>query len=55
VVVMVVMSGSVAVGVENCAHGFLLIPLPASYLPRCASTSAGCTTWPVLLDQEFFV
>src|SRR5207253_8623099 len=25
------------------------------YLPRCASTSAGCTSWPVLLDQWFLV
>ena len=29
--------------------------LRPAYLPRWASTSAGCTIWPVLLDQWFLV
>jgi len=52
VVVCVVVPVGVVM-VENCAHRVYLKLL--NYLPRWARTSAGWTTWPVLLDQWFLV
>jgi hypothetical protein len=56
--VVVVVVGMVAVVVENCTHvGFLLntfLNAVLDYL-RAVLTSAGCTSWPVLLDQLFLV
>jgi hypothetical protein len=54
VVVMVVMG--VAVMVEDCTHlDFLGFSVDAAGYLRTASTSAGCTICPVLLDQLFLV
>jgi hypothetical protein len=56
-VVMVVVVRVAAVVVENSTHEDSLIRLsrPGGYCWRAASTSAGCTTWPVLLPQLFLV
>jgi hypothetical protein len=42
--------------VKNCAHGWdSSVHSGTVHLPRWATTSAGCTSWPVLLDQAFLV
>jgi len=53
--VVVCVVARVTVVVENCAHVGFLNTLGDDYLPRWATISAGCTSCPVLLDQEFFV
>jgi hypothetical protein len=53
VVVVGMLVTVVTMGREYCAHGQCSFGLLAYLL--AATTSAGCTIWPVLFDQLFFV